>query len=70
MRRRPVSSSNLRSVGYDPETSTLEIEFHNGGTYQYFGVPTSAYRSLMGAGSHGGYFHSHIKDVYPDAKVG
>ena len=38
MIRQPVSSSNIRSIGYDSESNTLEIEFHSGGVYQYFGV--------------------------------
>ena len=70
MRRRPVNSSNLRSVGYDAETSTLEIEFHHGGIYQYFGVPDQVYSSLMSFASHGKYFHRYIRYVYPYAKVG
>jgi len=39
MLRMSVSSSNISSVGYDPKTQTLEVEFHNGGVYQYFNVP-------------------------------
>ena len=70
MRRRPVSSSNLRSVGYEPEDRILEAEFHHGGVYQYYGVPAPVYSSLMSASSHGGYLHSHVKEVYPYAKVG
>lgn len=70
MRRRPVSSSNLHSVGYDPEVRVLEVEFHHGGIYQYFGVPAAVYSSLMNAGSHGGYLHRHVKDIYPYARVG
>lgn len=70
MRRRPVSSSNLRSVGYDPETRVLEVEFHHGGVYQYFGVPASVYSSLMSVGSHGSYLHSHVKGVYPYTRIG
>ena len=57
MKRQPVSSSNLRSVGYDPETKTLEVEFQNGSVYQYFNVPNNVYRELMAAPSHGRYFH-------------
>ncbi|BDG42803.1 KTSC domain-containing protein [Geobacillus sp. 44B] len=37
----PVVASNLRSVGYDPISQTLSIEFHNG-TYEfsdYFDTP-------------------------------
>jgi hypothetical protein len=69
MRREPVSSSNLRSVGYDPSTATLEIEFNSGGVYQYSGVPVHVYDSLMNSGSLGRYFSSHIRDVYPCVRV-
>jgi hypothetical protein len=61
MNRTPVSSSNLASVGYDPENMILEIEFHNGGIYQYFNVPESKHEGLMHAGSHGQYFDAYIK---------
>lgn len=61
MERTFVSSSNLRSVGYDSDEETLEIEFHNGGIYQYFGVPEHRYEGLMNASSKGSYFDSYIK---------
>jgi hypothetical protein len=70
MYRTPVTSSDLRSVGYDANTQTLEIEFNSGGVYQYYGVPKSVYDGLMTATSHGSYFHAHIKDVYRYSKVG
>lgn len=38
MDRTPVSSTNLKSVGYDAVNRVLEIEFHDGGIYQYFNV--------------------------------
>jgi hypothetical protein len=69
MKRIPVSSSNLRSVGYDKATQTLEIEFHSGGIYQYSSVPRSTYTGLMSASSHGSYFHIHIRDVYPTRRI-
>lgn len=64
MERTPVSSSNLRSVGYDQMSQTLEIEFTSGSVYQYFNVPVSVYRGLMGASSHGEYFAQNIRNVY------
>jgi len=64
MERQTVNSSNLKSVGYDPDRRLLEIEFHTGAVYQYFNVPESVYRELMAAPSHGKYFHQHIKDQY------
>ncbi len=65
MERQPVSSSNVVSVGYEVDGSTLEIEFHSGGIYQYYGVPEYVHQELLGAASIGGYFARHIKNVYP-----
>lgn len=70
MTRVPVSSSNLRAVGYDDETRTLEVEFLNGGLYQYSGVPASKHQGLMAASSKGSYFDVHIKKAgYPYKKL-
>lgn len=69
MIRQPVSSSDLHSVGYDPITMVLEIEFNSGGVYAYSGVPAAIHSSLMAAGSHGQYFHAFIKDRYPTKRL-
>lgn len=61
MERVGVSSSSLVSVGYDSSISTLEVEFHGGAIYQYFGVPQSHHDGLLGAGSKGGYLDANIK---------
>jgi hypothetical protein len=64
-----VSSSNLHSVGYDPDSQTLRVKFLNGGVYDYYGVPESRYAGLMSAGSKGGYLAAHIKEHYRYKKV-
>lgn len=69
MERKPVSSSNIASIGYDEATSTLEIEFLNNSIYQYFDVPQHIYRGLMSAESHGKYLAQNIKGVYRYSKV-
>lgn len=69
MERTPVSSSNIRSIGYDPDTSTLEIEFNNGRIYQYFAVPQGEFDALMSAGSHGTYLNANIKGKYNYVQV-
>lgn len=61
MNRTPVVSSNISSVGYDPQTSTLEIEFLNRAVYRYHNVPQSEYHGLMRAPSLGHYFDVNIK---------
>lgn len=60
MERTPVVSSNVASVGYDPETSTLEIQFKSGGIYQYPGVDPNTHLSLMGAESIGRFVNQNI----------
>jgi len=69
MNRSSVSSSNIRSVGYDLDTRTLEVEFHSSGIYQYAGVPETIYQGFMRAASKGSYFHDHIKGRYPDKQM-
>jgi hypothetical protein len=64
MIRKRVSSSNIRSIGYESESLMLEIEFNTGSIYQYYDVPVSIHDSLMVASSHGSYFSRHIKDRY------
>lgn len=56
-----VSSSNLQSVGYDPDSLMLEIEFHDSRIYQYFNVPRQIHNGLMSASSKGIYYDAYIK---------
>lgn len=60
----PVDSSNIAAVGYDGETSTLVVEFNNGRTYRYGGVPKGEYENLLNAGSVGQYFAYNIRNVF------
>ena len=64
MQRQPVKSSNIKSVGYDEGTKTLEIEFTSGEVYQYLNVPAAVHQALMRAASHGKYLNQNIKDKY------
>ena len=61
MNRIPVSSSNITSVGYDPATQLLEVEFLHDGIHRYLGVPSSIYDVLMAADFHGDYFDRYVK---------
>ncbi|GAA2009829.1 KTSC domain-containing protein [Nakamurella flavida] len=68
MRRIPVSSNALRSVGFDPATNELELEFTEGGIYRY-SVPARVHRELMAADSLGRYFLRSIRPRYPSWEV-
>lgn len=69
MERQPVTSSNLAEVGYDPDLETLEIQFKNGGVYQYYNVPAFINERFMTADSLGRFFNAEIKGHYPEAKI-
>ena len=60
MRRLPVASRALKSVGYDRESRTLELEFTSGTLYHYFDVPEFTFRALMHAKSKGRFFQTSI----------
>jgi predicted DNA-binding antitoxin AbrB/MazE fold protein len=65
MQRTPVEESALvAKVGYVPEYKVLEIEFQDGRSYQYFGVPERIYKGLMAAESRGRYFNERVRDAY------
>jgi hypothetical protein len=70
MDRIPVSSSNVSSIGYDPDIQTLEVEFLNGGTYQYMNVPQNVFDELMVSSSKGSYLSRNVKNLYACVQVG
>jgi len=69
MKRTPVDSSNIASIGYDENSQTLEVAFLNGGVYQYFDVSKREYDGMMSANSHGQYLAQNIKGKYRYSKV-
>lgn len=64
MNRVQVTSTVLRSVGYDATTRTLETEFTSGAIYRYHDVPAEVHDGLMAADSHGQYFNAFVRDRY------
>lgn len=69
MDREPVVSSNIASIGYSEEDSRLQIEFHNGGVYDYFDVPADVHQQVMVAESTGRAFHQLIKGSFEYEKA-
>lgn len=68
MDRETVASSTVLSIGYEPSSSTLEVEFKNG-VYQYYNVPEPIYQQLMASDSKGKFMHAYIKPAYPCSRV-
>ena len=67
MQRQRVQSSNIASVGWSE--GTMEIEFLNGGIYQYANVPHGLYIEFLSSNSKGQFFHSRIKSVFDYRKA-
>ncbi len=61
VKRTGVTSSIIKSVGYDSLEKRLEVEFVNGSVYEYNGVPGYVYSRLMTTSSVGSYFHNTVK---------
>jgi hypothetical protein len=65
MERQTVASSLIRSVGYDPAGSILEVELvEPNRVYTFYDVPYSVYDELLEAPSKGQYFNEFIRDLY------
>jgi KTSC domain-containing protein len=56
-----VESATLATVAYDVAREVLQLEFRDGGVYQYFEVPADIYEALLHAKSKGQYFNLAIR---------
>ena len=62
---RPVDSSSIAAVGYDPTTHRLYLRFvGSGNAYLYRDVPPPMFDELMRAESKGGFVNAMIKGSY------
>lgn len=61
------NSTALRSCIYDTEDRRLTIEFTDGTSRSYLGVPEKVFLELLEARSSGLYFNMSIRGVYPEA---
>ena len=71
MDRQYVESSMINSIGFDPNTSTLEIEFKsNGAIWQYYDFSESTFYEFIGSASVGKFFLTNIRGHYTENRVG
>ena len=64
MERNKVNSSQIRSVGYEASSQTLEVEMSDGTIWQYTRVPTEVYRRLLAAPTIASYYRDNIEEDY------
>lgn len=65
----PVKSSHLKSVGFDPVTKTMAVQFNDGPVYHYQNVPPNVHGLLMGATSKGKFFNRAVKGKFKSVRV-
>lgn len=69
MIRKPVTSSQIKSVGYEPSSKVLEVEFSNGAIYRYHEVDEHKHHALVNSPSIGSHFHAQIRGRHHHEKV-
>ena len=69
MDRKKVSSSSIRSVGYDERNRVLEVEFNDGRVSQYSGVSAEVHRRLVSAPSIVSYFRDNVEESFTAKRV-
>lgn len=66
MQRQSVSSSRISSVGW--ENNTMEVQFHNGAIYQYYGVNKAEYINFINSPSLGSAL-SQLDKIHPYSRI-
>jgi len=69
MERKQVSSSKIRSVGYDERNRLLEVELNDGSIYQYAGVSPEVHRRFACAPSIVSYYRDKIEEEFPRKRL-
>lgn len=73
MHMRPVKSSQLHAVGYDPATRTMRVQFKEGTApgpqYDYANVPPELHAELATAASPGTHFHKHVRGKFKHTRL-
>ncbi len=65
-----VDSSNVESIGYDPDTRELHVSFlKTGRTYVYYNVDEWVFDEFIQTDSKGSYLGNNIKGVYDYAPL-
>lgn len=65
----PVVSGNLKAIGYDAATKTLDVQFASGLTYRYSDVPAATHKELAEADSVGHYFAKNVRTRFASEKL-
>jgi len=70
VKRTPVVSSFISSVGYDVDKKWLVLAFKSGMVYVYIGIPHEIYARLISAESKGRFYNKVIRHHYAISEAG
>lgn len=62
-------SSNIARYRYDTKGHVLQVEFKNGGTYNYYDVQQAIFEQMKTATSKGQFLAQNVKGVYRYARA-
>lgn len=68
----PVESSDIFAVGYDPQTSEMQIQFQTGTIYSYQLVSPEIYQAFLDAPSKGSFIAQNFRKqpgLYPAQRI-
>lgn len=66
---RSVYSSHIDSIGYDPDSSELHVQWSGGAVSVYAGVPADLAAEVLGAPSIGEALHLGVRGKFPHRTV-
>ncbi|HEX8898252.1 MAG TPA: KTSC domain-containing protein [Chthoniobacterales bacterium] len=69
IKRLPIQSTALATVGYSKRLHALEIEFRNGAIYRYLDVPPNVYAALIDSRSKARFYDDNIRHKYRSLHV-
>ena len=62
-------SSTMLEIRYDHITATMEIEFKDGATYQYYDVPPYAFEDLIAAEAKEEFAAANVYKLFRQKKI-
>lgn len=65
----PISSGNLRAIGYDRRERLLQVQLSDGRMLQYNGVNEETWRRLKDASSPWSFYRDNIEEEYAAKSV-
>jgi len=69
IKRIPLESTALATVGYSKKLRALEIEFRNGAIYRYLEIEPSVYDAFLKAPSKARFYDQNIRHKYRSLHV-